>query len=177
LRISRAKAIPRYNPDYPCIAFPNAVSVVVVPHTRGGQEPAPGDEFLRTVLNHLDRHRLITADVHVIKPEYIKICVKCKVKVLKKSSQDLVVERIKKNLAEFFDPIKGGEEGKGWPFGRFVYPSEIYQKIDNVDGVDYTTNVLISSFARNYCILYQKDVIRIPKFGLVFSGEHEIEFI
>ncbi len=177
LRISRAKAIPDYNPDYPCIAFPNAVSVVIVPHTRGGPEPTPGDEFLRTVSNHLDRHRLITTDVHVIRPEYIKICIKCKVKILKKSDEGKVAERIKKKLTEFLNPIKGGPEGKGWPFGRYVYPSEIYQKIDDVDGVDYTTDVLLSSFAEKHCIPYQKDIIRIPAFGLVFSGEHQIEFM
>ncbi len=177
LRISRVKAIPNYNPDYPCVAFPNAVSVVVVPYIREGSEPAPGEEFLRTVSNHLDRHRLVTADVHVIKPDYIKICVKCKVKILKKSSEERVAERINKELTNFLNPIKGGPEGKGWTFGRHVYPSEIYQKIDEVDGVDYTTDVLLSSFAENYSIQYQKDAIRIPAFGLVISGEHQIEFI
>jgi hypothetical protein len=173
LRIDRAKAIPNYNPDYPCVVFPGAVSVVVVPHTRQGTDSIPGDDFLMTVSNHLNKHRLVTADVHVIGPEYITISVKCKVRVLKKSSPAMVEERIKKALEDFLDPIKGGTDGKGWPFGRPVYPSEIYQKIDDVEGVDYATDVSISSNSKPY----RKDAIRIPAFGLVFSGEHQIEFI
>ncbi|HEY9206929.1 MAG TPA: putative baseplate assembly protein [Candidatus Methanoperedens sp.] len=173
LRIYRAKAIPNYNPDYPRVVFPGAVSVVVVPYTRQGTDPTPREEFVRMVSNHLNKHRLVTADIHVIRPEYITISVKCKVHALKKSSPVMVEERIKKALEDFLNPIKGGPEGNGWPFGRSVYPSEIYQKIDNVDGVDYVTDVSISSYSKPY----QKDAIRIPAFGLVYSGEHQIEYI
>ena len=178
LRISRAKAILNYHPDYPCVAFPGAVSVVVVPYRRKGTEPAIGQELLKTVLNHLDRHRLVTADVHVIKPEYIKISIKCKVRLTKKSNQDMVSKRIMTKLADFLNPITGGSEGKGWPFGRPVYPSEIYQEIKNdVEGIDFISNVLIASSSGNLCKLYQKEAIVIPPFGLVFSGEHDVEFI
>ncbi|MFZ3384004.1 MAG: putative baseplate assembly protein [Candidatus Methanoperedens sp.] len=178
LRISRAKAIPDYHPDYPCIAFPGAVSVVVVPYTRKGTEPSTGQEFLRTVLNHLDRHRLVTADVHVIKPEYIKISVKCKVRLTKKSSQDVVSQRIITKLADFLNPITGGSQGKGWPFGRPVYPSEIYQELRNdVEGIDFISNVLIASSSGKLSKPFQKDAIVIPPSGLVISGEHDVEFI
>ena len=178
LRVSRAKAIPEYHPDYPYVDFPGAISVVVVPHTRNGTDPAPGKEFLRTVLNHLDRHRLVTTDVHVIKPEYIKISIKCKVRIMKKSNEDMVAERIRKKLTDFLNPIKGGPEGKGWPFGRPVYPSEIYQEIKNdVQGIDFISDVLIASSSGSKSKPYQKEAIVIPPFGLVFSGEHDIEFV
>ena len=122
-------------------------------------------------MNHLDRHRLVTADVHVIKPEYIKISIKCKVRLTKKSNQDIVSKRIITKLADFLNPITGGSEGKGWPFGRPVYPSEIYQEIKNdVEGIDFISNVLIASSSGNLCKLYQEEAIEIPHSGLYFPG-------
>jgi len=49
--------------------------------------------------------------------------------------RNLAVER----LQTFFDPLTGGFEGKGWPFGRNIYVSEIYELLAGLPGVDYVT--------------------------------------
>ena len=46
-----------------------------------------------------------------------------------------------RTLHGFFDPLKGGPDGTGWPFGRDVYVSEVYQKIDTLPGVDYANKI------------------------------------
>jgi hypothetical protein len=176
LKVARANAIPNYNPDYPCIAIPGSVTVVVVPYTREGTvTPVPGKGFILTILNHLEKHRLVTTDVHVIGPEYVKVSVKCKVQVKKRSSPTEVKKRVTKSLKSFLDPLEGGPNGKGWPFGRSVFPSEIYQIIDKVEGVDYATGISITAEG------YQKeeggDAIKIPPIALVYSGDHEVEII
>ncbi len=172
LRVARAKAIPNYNPEYPCIAIPGTVTVVVVPYTREETvTPVPGKGFLQTVKSHLDRHRLVTNDLHVAGPEYVEISVKCKVHIKKRSSPTEIEQRVLKALERFLDPLKGGPDEKGWPFGRSVFPSEIYQMIDKVEGVDYATGVSISAEGQ-----YQKagNTIKIPPIALVFSGEHHL---
>lgn len=174
LRVRRAKAVTNYHPDYPCIAVPGNVTVVAVPYTREGNfPPVPGNGFMRTVLAHLENHRLITTDIHVIEPEYVKISVECKVHVMKKYSSGEVKKRINTKLEQFLHPLTGGPDGQGWPFGRSVFPSEIYQIIDDVEGVDYATDVLLSAGE----LEYQKEAIRIPGYGLAFFGEQHIEFI
>lgn len=175
LRVARAKAIPGYNPDYPCITIPGAVTVVVVPYAREGTvTPIPGDGFVQTVFRHLDRHRLVTTDLYVIGTEYVKISVKCRVRLMKRTSPTEAVKRVRTALEDFLNPLKGGPDGNGWPFGRSVFPSEIYQIIDKVEGVDYATGVSLSAEGR-----YQKagEIIKIPQISLVFSGEHEVEVI
>lgn len=175
LRVARARAIPGYNPDYPCIRIPGAVTVVVVPYVREGTvTPIPGEGFIQTVFRHLDRHRLVTTDLYVIGPEYVKISVKCKVRLMKRSSPIEVEKRVRKSLEDFLNPLKGGPDGNGWPFGRSVFPSEIYEVIDEVQGVDYATGVSFSAEGQ-----YQKegDMIKIPQISLVFSGEHEVEVV
>lgn len=44
-----------------------------------------------------------------------------------------------KALKQFLDPLAGGENGKGWPFGRNVFISEIYQLLDTLPGIDYVS--------------------------------------
>lgn len=173
LRVARAKAISNYHPDFPCILnFPGTVTVVVVPCVRKGTvTPVPGEGFLQTVLRHLNMHRLVTTDLYVIGPEYIKVSVSCKVRIKKKSSPSEVKKRIDNVLESFLDPLRGGVDKKGWPFGRPVYLSEIYQIIDKVEGVDYATGVTIK--AEGYP--QKGDAVKIPPIALVFSGKHEVE--
>lgn len=42
-------------------------------------------------------------------------------------------------LKNFLDPLEGGDDGKGWPFGRNVYVSEIFKLLDGLSWVDYVT--------------------------------------
>lgn len=176
LRVARAKAIPNYNPAFPCISdFPGAVTIVVVPYVREGTAtPVPGEGFLQTALEHLNRHRLVTTDLYVIGPEYVKISVMCNVHLMKKSSPAEVEKRVKDALKGFLDPLSGGTNKKGWPFGRAVYPSEIYQIVDGVEGVDYVTNVYLSAASVDGQYQRIRDAIKISPIGLVFSGDHKI---
>ncbi len=147
---------------------------MTVPYAREGNfPPVPGNGFMRTVLTHLENHRLITTDIHVIEPEYVKISVQCKVHVMKKYSSGEVTKRISTKLEHFLHPLTGGPDGQGWPFGRSVFPSEIYEIIDDVEGVDYATDVFLRAGEQEY----QKGAISIPRYGLVFFGEQHIEFI
>ncbi len=173
LRVARAKAITNYHPSYPCVVnFPNWVTVVVVPSSRETDaRPLPGQGFLDTVSRHLGRHHLVTTGVSVVGPKYVRVSVGCTVKIKKRSSRSAVVAMVEEALMQFLDPLHGGADRKGWPFGRPVFPSEIYQVVDAVEGVDYATDVSISVEGE-----YQEDegIIRIPAVALVYSGGHRI---
>jgi hypothetical protein len=41
-----------------------------------------------------------------------------------------------KRLKLFLDPHQGWFNGKGWPWGRNVYVSELYQVLSEIRGVD-----------------------------------------
>ena len=46
-------------------------------------------------------------------------------------------------MVNFFDPYVGGPDGKGWPFGRGVYASEIYAILSRLPVVDYVEGIQI----------------------------------
>ncbi len=183
LRVARAKAIPNYNHDIPLIKIPDAVTVVAVPYTRErknisdlreeNNNPIAGEGFLQTILRHLDQHRLITTDILVIGPKYEKITISCNIHIKKGKSSKKIEELTKKKIDRFLSPIKGGPDGTGWPFGRAVYPSEIFRIIDEVEGVDYATNLsFIDEKKRHY-----KGIIKISPVSLTYPGDHEFRII
>ncbi len=136
--------------------------------------PLPSDGFIQTVSNHLNMHRLITTDVYVIGPKYIKVSVKCNVYLMKRSSPVEVEKRVLQTLEQFLDPLNGGPDWNGWQFGRSIYPSEIYQIIDKVEGVNYVTGVSLSAEGE-YKQEKEGGIINIPRTALVYSGNHELE--
>jgi hypothetical protein len=107
------------------------VTLVVVPFT--GIEPSAS--LLHKLANTLEPYRLLTTRLHVSSPRYVGIGVRLTLKVRSRFHSDAIRESAVKALREFFDPLRGGEDGRGWPFGRDVYLSEIYQLLSGLEGV------------------------------------------
>jgi hypothetical protein len=45
-------------------------------------------------------------------------------------------KRVVDTLIRFLDPRRGWFDGKGWPFGRALYISELYQVLGEIRGVN-----------------------------------------
>ena len=177
VKVSRAAATANHHPDNPGTSMPGTVTVTAVPGTgKGALPPAQEKEFLKAICNHLDQLRLVTTKLKVISPEYVEISVSCRVKVKEKNSPGQVKKRVEKALEDFLDPLTGGPGKNGWPFGRPVFPSEIYHLIDKVEGVDYASAVSIEAegeFTKDE----EEEIIKINPTALVCSGQHQIDMI
>jgi hypothetical protein len=111
------------------------VSVVII-------EAGPTDFILRAqVAACLNQHRLLTTRVHVVEPGWRTLRVKAKLYLKRDAKERHVEDEATRQLISFFDPLKGGTSGTGWPLGRSVYGSEVYDLLDRVPGVDYVTGV------------------------------------
>ncbi|PYI55179.1 putative baseplate assembly protein [Paenibacillus flagellatus] len=177
LRVARVKAIPLYRPgmkDYPREKAAGQMTVVVVPYSER-EKPTAGPGFLETVRRHLDRHRLLATELHVIPAAYIKITVHAVVVVEPERKEDGAA--IAGVLRRLLRPIGHGEsEDEGWRFGRSVHKGDIYGAISKLKGVVYVQDLWIDAEGPSV----RKDGggdIHLPPFGLVYSGEHEIELI
>jgi hypothetical protein len=145
--VARVKALPGFHPTQPN-PVPGIVSLIIVP-----TELKPNTELLRSIYLYLDRgddpttenpdsmgYRLLTTELFVMGPEYVDVSVKACISILPTFVFDGnggVRVAVEKSIAQFIDPLVGGLDGKGWPFGRPVYISEIYRVIDDVQGVDF----------------------------------------
>jgi hypothetical protein len=158
-RVARAHCVPRRNLEVQDETarneeLPNHTSVIVVPEIKeiDDTRPQPTDRLKQIIAEYLDERRLVTNVIHVVGPRYVTVRVQLTA-VLTASKEALLNDKelhdtieaqeaaVRKPLEDavraFFNPVTGGPEGKGWPFGRNVYVSEIYEILDRERTVDY----------------------------------------
>lgn len=136
--VARAKCLPQRNlesddPSSRSLEAPGHVSVVVLP--LDGTHPSP--DLLARVRQALEPARLLTTRVHVVAPRYVTVGVRLTVV----PNRDVRVDNALRNtvfekLMLFLDPHRGWFDGRGWPLGRDLYISELYQLIAETAGVD-----------------------------------------
>ena len=169
--VRRAKALPLFHPDFPGVKVPGAVTVIVVPDA-DVPNPMPSEGTLRTVCAYLDQRRLLTTELYVIKPTYQQIEVQGEVIVNGNADLAEVNERIEKTLLDYFHPLKGGEDGLGWPFGGTIFYSRVYQRVFTVPGVQSIQRLVIvlDGEQQEEC----RDV-PIQEDALVYSTQHNVQ--
>ncbi len=110
------------------------ICVVIVPSSEG-PKPVPSEESLELVCRYLDERRLITTQVVVRGPTYVDLDLALDVRARDGADLKAVKNAIAARLGAYLHPLQGGEEGRGWPFGRNVYYSELVREIMLVPGV------------------------------------------
>jgi len=169
--IKRAKALPLFNPDFPDVRFPGAVTVIVVPDS-DDPTPLPSEGTLRTVCAYLDERRLLTTELYVVKPAYQRIEVAAEIVVSDNADLADVKKNVEQTIKDYFHPLKGGEDGQGWPFGGTIFYSRVGQRIFTVNGVDSikTLKMFLDGVETQFCA-----DVTINKAGLLFSTDPQIE--
>ena len=141
-KVGRACCLPRRNLEGGAAAAhldtPGHVTVLIMPTTRS----RPSEELLRRVRRILEPARLITTRVHVVAPRFATISILITLVIQKDAVPGTVRTSAVDALETYFDPMKGGPDGFGWPFGRSVYISEIYRILARLPGVRYVTRTL-----------------------------------
>ena len=106
----------------------------------------------------------------MVGPEYLEVTVTATVRSQSKASQDRVRDDVVAALNAWLDPLGGGPDRLGWPFGRDVYRSEAFQTILAVSGVDAVTELSLAGD----CSGPQCGNLCVPPTWLVTPGTHAI---
>ncbi|MEZ4235276.1 MAG: hypothetical protein R3F59_03785 [Myxococcota bacterium] len=132
---------------------PGVVSVVVVPDAGAdplppGTELLPTPSMLRAVCGWLDQHRLVTTEVHVVPPQYCRLCdVYVRVRPRPGYSRVRLQELVLDSLATWLDVLVGGPDGQGAAFGGQLHVADLIARVFRTEGVDGVEE-LTASFAR-----------------------------
>jgi hypothetical protein len=124
------------------LSDPGAGQVVVVVVPAAARQP--DQTVLLQVKKHLDARRLVGTQVLVRGPLYtlVKLDIKAVLKVNTRS--DVVEKQTRDRLEKYFDPLSGGWDGAGWPFGRPVSVFELYHLIEAVEGIDHVESIVMN---------------------------------
>jgi len=170
-RLARVYAVANLHPDFLCVSATGVITVVIVPFLPRGR-PAPSAGLVRAVTAYLDRHRIVGTRVEVTGPTYTEMHVQAEVLAARLADPVSLKTRVLAALDLLFDPLSGGRDGTGWPFGRDVVRTEVLQAIEDVTGVDHVLGLeLIGSDGAscgNLCI---------GPLGLVAASAHQIEVV
>jgi predicted phage baseplate assembly protein len=169
--IKRAKALPLFHPAFPGIKVPGVVTVIVVPDSEA-PNPLPSEGTLRTVCAYLNQRRLLTTELYVIAPTYRQVHIEAEVIAANNADLGEVKTGIERSLLDYFHPLKGGENGEGWPFGGNIFYSRVYQRIFTVPGVARIESLAISLDGE---VTPECKDVAIPDEQLVYSLEHDIQ--
>jgi hypothetical protein len=169
--VARAFAMPLYHPSFPTVEVPGAVTVVVVPDT-DAPNPTPSEATIRTVCAYLNERRLLTTELFVIAPNYQKIEIHASLIAGNQADLGQVQTDAVDAMVTYFHPLRGGEDGTGWPFGGSIFFSRVFQRLLQVPGVDRVESVviLLDGVGNPTC----QDV-PLPNGVLLYSDAHTID--
>jgi hypothetical protein len=127
------------------------------------------------VQSYLDERRLLATRLEITSPEYFPVVVEARIKVAAGSDPRRVVADVESLLYSYINPVCGGADGRGWPFGRSLSLSDVYAVIQGAVNVDYIEEVkLIPVDIETGERREAETRISIPARGLLCSHQHEI---
>jgi predicted phage baseplate assembly protein len=168
--VRRAKALPLYHPRFPGTKIPGVVTVIVVPDN-DQPNPTPSEATIRLVCAYLNQRRLLTTELYVISPSYVRVDTQIHLSVSPLADLAAVTAAAESTLVDYFHPLRGGEDGLGWPFGGTIFFSRVYHQLLSVPGVARVDNVLISVDGETAADCTN---VPVPPATLLYSGQHQI---
>jgi hypothetical protein len=112
------------------------ITVTVVPAS-GAISDTQLLALLATVKQRLDDRKLVGTRIVVRPPLYTNISLKVRLVVRPNTVEGEVIAAAETAIRSFFNPLAGGRDLSGWPFGRPVSAYELYHLLESLPGVDH----------------------------------------
>lgn len=146
VQVGRAHLLPRHKPHERVDGVPGVVTLIVLPAYDPMQpdQPTPDREMLRRVCAHLEPRRLVTTELYVTPPQYVRLSCSVAVEPNPGAGEETLRRHIELALRQHLAPLPPyGPDGKGWPFGRNVTDRDIEAATLRVLGVRLVNEVLV----------------------------------
>ncbi len=137
---------------------PGHISVVILPPFKSDfkfedlddltkLEIQPSEEQRQVLWKYLDDRRLLTTRHHVVGPTYVPISAEILVARQPDAVDKDLYKEILNKIARFFSPLPDPKTSnkQEWTFGRDIYVSELYKLLEQIEGIDYLPDILLTS--------------------------------
>jgi predicted phage baseplate assembly protein len=136
----------------------------------------PGDTSLTKIADRLEAARVVGSVVHVEPPSYQGITVVARLRAAPRADPERVRADAVTALHRYFDPLIGGADGNGWPWGRPAQAGDAFGVLQAVPGVDVVEDVRL--FGANPVTGERGEAttrLELAANSLVFSYEHQVK--
>jgi predicted phage baseplate assembly protein len=157
------------------------VRVLVVPAVaaNGGrlrfEQLAPAEETVQAIARRLDECRLIGTRVMVQSALYRGVTVVARLKARPGASGARLQEEALDALYAYVNPVSGGPDRNGWPFGRPVHSGELFAVLQGLRGLELIEDLRVFSAdpvsGQRGGAVQRMD---LEPHALVFSYEHQV---
>ncbi|MBN1285173.1 MAG: putative baseplate assembly protein [Anaerolineae bacterium] len=160
------------------------VKVLIVPRLANPYRRIPPnelaltDELRRRVTEYLDERRLISTRLEVVTPAYQWLSTRVRFRVSSHADPDEVRQAVENRLYTFLNPIVGGPDGDGWPFGRDLFSSDVMGQILTVPDVEFVRSVELFPVSYSGGVFAQGEAtqeIPVVSHGLIASHQHDLQ--
>ena len=160
---------------------PGVVRVLLVPNVEDLGGPIAKEQLdlmssvKSAVQTYLDDRRLLAMRVEIAAPEYLQVAVEARVRIKPAFNTEIVAKNIKTRLYQFVNPVCGGPQGQGWPFGRSLFASDLLSLVQGTPDVEYIEEVKF--FTVDWTDGERKEIkekLKVPPNGLICSAEHRV---
>ncbi|OFE15404.1 putative baseplate assembly protein [Humibacillus sp. DSM 29435] len=166
-----------------CITEPNCGARLLVvpaaPHeaddTLRFEDLIPSESLLATLTEHLEERRVVGTRLVVEPPLYQGVTIVARLTARPRTDPSNLREAALRALYRYFDPLRGGPDGSGWPFGRPVQAGEVYAVLQRLPATELVEEVRL--FAVDPLTSergQQADRIELDANALVFSFGHQV---
>jgi predicted phage baseplate assembly protein len=151
--------------------------VDIPPQSLTLQDLALRQPLVDTVTGYLEDRRLLTTTVRIDEPYYQGLKVVADVVAVAGIRAESIKAKAETALYEFINPVVGGPDRKGWPFGRSLYDSDIHRLLGSVPGVAAVRRVYFYQANMRTGDIVDRELQRIalPPDALVMSYEHDVK--
>ncbi|MPV48632.1 putative baseplate assembly protein [Pseudactinotalea sp. HY160] len=135
----------------------------------------PSERALARISSYLDERRPIGARLLVEPPFYQGVTVVARILARPRADSARLEAEAVRALNYYFDPLTGGPDATGWPFGRPVQAGEVYAVLQRLPGLDLIEDVKV--FGADPLTGKRGEPterIAIDQHGLVFSYQHQV---
>lgn len=128
---------------------------------------------IQDVQSYLDKRRMLTTVVQIRQPDYLGVAVDVRIKTRHHADPEAVRRAAAAKLYQFLNPLVGGMDGSGWPFGSDLHISQVYAVLQGIPGIEYIEriNMLLEGTDE------PQDRINVPPNSLIASAEHRVVVI
>ncbi len=160
------------------------VFVLVIPRVANPQRYVSPEQLelnavdVQRLQAYLDERRLITTRLDIRPPAYYWVACKVQLRANPGVDQAEVEAEALTRLYRFLNPLTGGPDGKGWPFGRDLFTSDVYQCLQGMGNVQFIRGVeMFKAQPGGSAQGSPVESMEVITHGVIASGIHEIEFV